>query len=102
MLGALGVLPGNNIDPAIMAATVRKLRTTWDFSRIWGWDYPMAAMAAARTHQPDLALDFLTLDANDAPTNRYLPNGCNFQRTATTPSPPTSPATPAFSPPSPS
>ncbi|HEY4330305.1 MAG TPA: glycoside hydrolase family 65 [Phycisphaerae bacterium] len=77
LLGALGVLPGNNIDPKIMAATVKKVREVWDFSRVWGWDYPVGAMCAARTLQPELAIDFLTMEA---PTNRYLPNGCNFQR----------------------
>jgi protein-glucosylgalactosylhydroxylysine glucosidase len=77
LLGALGVLPGDGIDPAIMAATARKVREVWDFSRIWGWDYPVAAMCAARTLQPELAVDFLTMEA---PTNKYLANGCNFQR----------------------
>ncbi len=78
MLGALGVLPGDGIDPAIMAATIRRVRESWDFSRVWGWDFPMAAMAAARTGQPDLAIDFLLMDS---PMNRYLANGANFQRT---------------------
>jgi hypothetical protein len=77
MLGALGVYPGDGIDPKLMAATAQKVRQVWDFTRIWGWDYPTAAMCAARTLQPDLAIDFLTMAA---PTNRYLPNGCNFQR----------------------
>jgi hypothetical protein len=77
MLGALGVLPGDGIDPKAMAATARKVREIWDFTKIWGWDYPLAAMCAARTLQPELAVDFLTMEA---PTNRYLPNGCNFQR----------------------
>ena len=49
----------------------------WDWPDTWGWDYPMAAMAATRTGQPDLALDFLLLDT---PKNRYLPNGHNYQR----------------------
>jgi hypothetical protein len=77
LLGALGVLPGDGIDPAIMAATVKKLRATWDFSRVWGWDFPMAALCAARSGIPELAVDFLTMEA---PMNRYLANGCNFQR----------------------
>jgi hypothetical protein len=77
LLGAYGVLPGDGINPQIMAETVRRVRTTWDFTRVWGWDFPVCAMAAARTNQPDLAIDFLTMDA---PMNRYLPNGCNFQR----------------------
>ncbi|HEY4330396.1 MAG TPA: glycoside hydrolase family 65, partial [Phycisphaerae bacterium] len=77
LLGALGVLSGEGIDPAIMAATAKKVRESWDFTRIWGWDYPTAAICAARTLQPELAIDFLTMEA---PTNKYLPNGCNFQR----------------------
>jgi hypothetical protein len=77
LLGALGVLPGDHIDPAIMAATVRAVRAKWDFARIWGWDYPTAALCAARTLQPELAVDFLTMAA---PTNRFLANGANFQR----------------------
>jgi hypothetical protein len=77
LLGALGVLPGDGIDPKIMAATAKKVREIWDFTRIWGWDYPTAAMCAARTLQPELAVDFLTMEA---PTNKYLANGCNFQR----------------------
>jgi hypothetical protein len=77
LLGALGVLPGDGIDLRTMAATARKVRETWDFGRVWGWDFPTAAMCAARTLQPELAVDYLTMDA---PMNRYLTNGCNFQR----------------------
>jgi len=60
-----------------MAATARAVREKWAFARIWGWDYPTAAMCAARTLQPELAVDFLTMAA---PTNRFLSNGANFQR----------------------
>jgi hypothetical protein len=77
LLGAYGVLPGDGIDPQIMAETVRRVRSTWDFTRVWGWDFPMCAMAAVRTNQPELAIDFLTMEA---PMNRYLANGGNFQR----------------------
>ena len=78
LLGALGMQPGDGVDSVIMKATARRVRDTWQWDRSWGWDFPMAAMAAARTGQPELALDFLLLDA---PKNRYLPNGHNFQRT---------------------
>jgi hypothetical protein len=77
LLGAYGVLPGDGINRAVMAETVRRVRLTWDFSRVWGWDFPMAALCAARTEQPELAVDFLTMDA---PMNHYLANGVNFQR----------------------
>jgi hypothetical protein len=77
LLGALGMQPGDGVDCDIMKRTTRRVRETWQWDRSWGWDFPMAAMAAARTGQPELALDFLLLDA---PKNRYLPNGHNFQR----------------------
>ncbi|MGH7992815.1 MAG: twin-arginine translocation signal domain-containing protein [Limisphaerales bacterium] len=77
LLGALGMQPGDGSDVEIMRRTVQRVRETWQWDRSWGWDFPMAALAAARTSQPELALDFLLLDA---PKNRYLPNGHNFQR----------------------
>ncbi|HUA38990.1 MAG TPA: twin-arginine translocation signal domain-containing protein [Candidatus Sulfopaludibacter sp.] len=77
LLGALGMQPGDSVDVDIMRRTAQRVRETWQWDRSWGWDFPMAAMAAARSDQPELALDFLLLDA---PKNRYLPNGHNFQR----------------------
>jgi len=77
MLGALGVLPEDGIDPAVMARTVQRVRAGWDFSRVWGWDFPMAAMAAARTGQAELVIDFLLMDS---PMNRYIGNGVNSPR----------------------
>jgi len=76
LLGALGMQPGDGVDADTMRRTARHVMDTWQLNRSWGWDFPMAAMAAARTGQPELALDFLLLDA---PKNRYLPNGHNFQ-----------------------
>ena len=77
LLGALGMQPGDGVDPDTMRRTAQRVRDTWQWDRCWGWDFPMAAMAAARTGQPELALDFLLLDT---PKNRYLPNGHNYQR----------------------
>jgi hypothetical protein len=77
LLGTLGMLPGDGADADTLRRTVRRVRDTWQWDRCWGWDFPMAAMAAARTGQPELALDFLMLDT---PKNRYLPNGHNYQR----------------------
>lgn len=77
LLGALGVQPGDGVEADTMRRTVQRVRGTWQWDRSWGWDFSMAAMAAARTGQPELALDFLLLNA---PKNRYLPNGHNYQR----------------------
>ena len=59
MTGAYGMLPGDGVDPAVMARTLRKIVDTWNFERTWGWDFPMLAMCAARLRQPELAVDFL-------------------------------------------
>lgn len=77
LLGPLGMQPGLGVDAGVMRKTARKVFETWQWDRCWGWDFPMAAMAAARSGEPELALDFLMLDA---PKNRYLPNGHNYQR----------------------
>lgn len=77
LLGALGLLPGGLADPAIMRRTLRRVVETWQWKETWGWDYPLAAMTAARVGEPSLAVDLLLMDT---PKNRYLPNGHNYQR----------------------
>ncbi|MEI8041508.1 MAG: hypothetical protein WCL11_08880 [Verrucomicrobiota bacterium] len=59
LIGPLGMLPGDGVDPAVMRATVRKVMGAWQWDRTWGWDFPMMAMAAARNHEPALALEAL-------------------------------------------
>lgn len=77
MVGALGLLPGSLIDPVIMRNTLLKVKECWDWESAWGWDFPMCAMTAARLNEPELAMDFLLMDATK---NTYLPNGHNYQR----------------------
>ncbi|WP_028609096.1 hypothetical protein [Paenibacillus harenae] len=77
MLGALGILPGTLIDREVMMNTLQKVKDVWMWESAWGWDFPMCAMTAARLGDPDLAVDFLLLDATK---NTYLTNGHNYQR----------------------
>ncbi|MCA0757650.1 glycoside hydrolase family 65 [Paenibacillus sp. N4] len=77
MLGALGMLPGTKIDPAVMRATLHKVKEVWMWDSAWGWDFPMCAMTAARLGEPELAVDFLLMDATK---NTYLTSGHNYQR----------------------
>jgi hypothetical protein len=59
-IGPLGMLPPvDGIDPAIAKKTVQFVLNTWNWDRCWGWDFPWMAMAAARTGQPDLAIEAL-------------------------------------------
>jgi hypothetical protein len=79
MLAPLGLLPGGpEVDQAVMEHTLDAVLKTWDWeTKIWGWDYPMIAMTAARLGHPETAVEILL---RDGPNNRYLPNGHCPQR----------------------
>ena len=77
VVAALGVLPGEGVDRAVMDRTLSWIWTNWNWPTTWGWDYPMVAMTAARLGRPELAIDALLLDT---PKNRYRSNGHNHQR----------------------
>lgn len=74
-VGVLGMLPPiDGVDPQIARRTVAKVWQTWNWDRCWGWDFPWMAMAAARTRQPQLAVDALL---KDCPKNSYAIDGMN-------------------------
>jgi len=77
MLAALGVLPGEGVDRETMRGTLEKVMKEWQWDRTWGWDFPMAAMTAARLGERELAVDALMMATEK---NRFLPNGHNPQR----------------------
>ncbi|MGD0351821.1 MAG: twin-arginine translocation signal domain-containing protein [Verrucomicrobiota bacterium] len=77
LVGALGMLPGDDVDLATMRQSLARVMEVWQWDRAWGWDFGNAAMCAARTGRPDLAVNALLLDSVK---NRYLPNGHNYQR----------------------
>jgi hypothetical protein len=81
LVGALGMLPGDGIDPAVMRASVRKVSEVWQWDCTWGWDFGMMAMACARSGEPELAVKSLLTNAQK---NKYWPNGHNYQRPALT------------------
>jgi len=76
LVGALGMFPGDGVDLLTMRCTLAQVMKVWQWDRAWGWDFGDAAMCAARTGQPELAVNALLLDSVK---NRYLPNGHNFQ-----------------------
>jgi hypothetical protein len=78
MLGPLGILPGTGVDRATMERTLDAVLETWDWeTKIWGWDYPMIAMTAARLGRPETAVEILL---RQGPNNVYLPSGHCPQR----------------------
>ena len=80
MLAPLGVLPmAPGVDRPTMERTLDAVLKTWDWeTKIWGWDYPMVAMTAARLGEPKKAVDVLM--KSDGPNNRYVSNGHVPQR----------------------
>jgi len=74
-IGVLGMLPPMmGVDAETARQTVAKVWTTWDWNRCWGWDFPWMAMAAARTGQPQIAVDALLKDTSK---NSYSIEGIN-------------------------
>ncbi|MBB3219258.1 hypothetical protein [Pseudoduganella umbonata] len=75
-LMAFGQLPGDGVDRAVMRRTLDATLASWDWAtKIWGWDYPMVAMTAARLEAPELAVDVLL--KTDGPNNAYTAAGHN-------------------------
>jgi hypothetical protein len=60
MTGALGWLPGDGVDGAVMSATLDRVLSQWKMDGgVWGWDFPMLAMCAARLGDPNRAVEML-------------------------------------------
>jgi hypothetical protein len=75
--GIFGVLPESKlVDPEILGNSLDTIMKKWNWKTTWGWDFPMLAMSAASIGRGEQALDFLLMDA---PKNRYLMNGHNYQ-----------------------
>jgi hypothetical protein len=59
LIGTYGMLPGDGVDTLAFKKTLDKVLSNWRFQRTWGWDFPMLAMAAARSGKPEAAIDML-------------------------------------------
>lgn len=77
MVAALGLLPGNRVDKAIMENTMKEILRVWDFHSMWGWDFAMMAMTFSRLGKQEEALDMLLYDTAK---NTYVASGNNYQK----------------------
>ncbi|WP_102407929.1 hypothetical protein [Parabacteroides bouchesdurhonensis] len=59
LTGVYGMLPGDGVDKETFIRTLNKVANCWNFNWTWGWDFPMLAMAAARSGMPYQALNYL-------------------------------------------
>lgn len=76
MLCAFGLLRGERADRRIMERTLKKVTDCWNFESMWGWDFAVMAMTAARLSDPDTAFSILL---KDTPKNEYVASGNNRQ-----------------------
>ncbi len=76
MLMALGVLPGEGLDRGAMSRTLDLVRERWDFTSMWGWDFPAMAMTAWKLGRREDSMDLLLADS---PKNTFRSNGHNAQ-----------------------
>jgi hypothetical protein len=75
--GSLGMLPETGlVDHKVLGNSLDTIMEKWNWKTCWGWDFPLLAMSAAAINRPEQAVDFLMMEA---PKNRYLPNGHNYQ-----------------------
>lgn len=76
MLQIDGMLPPHHIDEAAMNRTLDAVIRAWDKETLWGWDFAVMAMTAARLGRPEDAVSLLLCDT---PKNAYAVNGHNRQ-----------------------
>jgi hypothetical protein len=72
LLEAFGCMPGVRVQRGPMEKTFQKVAGNLGAWKLWGCDFPMFAMTAARLGKPKAAVDMLLVDHA---RNRYLPNG---------------------------
>jgi hypothetical protein len=57
-----GWFASDRLDRESVRRTLRATEQHWDFRQVWGWDFPLLAMTAARLGEPERAVDFLFAD----------------------------------------
>ncbi|MHB8816894.1 MAG: hypothetical protein ACYDAE_27025, partial [Steroidobacteraceae bacterium] len=65
LLGALGLLPGEDVDQETMRRTLAAVLAHWDLRQTWGWDFPLMAMTATRLGEPQEAVSLLFKDESN-------------------------------------
>ncbi|KAF7369189.1 hypothetical protein MVEN_00246200 [Mycena venus] len=60
LVGLVGWLPPTEgLDLETSRLTTEKVWASWNISNLWGWDFPMLAISAARIGEQDQAIEFL-------------------------------------------
>lgn len=74
-MGLYGWLPPDpRFNLTVFQNTVKKVYASWDFKNLYGWDFPLLAMAAARMGNGEQAVQWL-LDPNNQVNELGMPEG---------------------------
>ena len=77
MLFARGFV-GAEVNEEVLKASMERMKETWDFDSLWGWDFAFLAMTYAKLGMYDEAFDMLLYKTSK---NTYAVNGNNVQGT---------------------
>ncbi len=77
MLFGFGFIPRDYGQPEIISNTLEKVKSCWDFTSMWGWDFAFLAMTLASLSEYEAAVDMLLMDT---PKNSYVASGNNYQK----------------------
>lgn len=73
LVGVYGMLPPDgDLDRETAKRTLDAVLKAWNRKRVWGWDFPLLALAAARLGETSKAVDLLL---TDSPNFEFAPNG---------------------------
>ena len=61
-LMACAMFCGDRVDMETLRRSLRATESYWDTRQLWGWDFPVIAMTAARLGEPDDAVNWLFRD----------------------------------------
>jgi hypothetical protein len=73
-----GLFDNGRLDPAVIGRSLESCLSVWDEESLWGWDFAVMAMAAARLGNPGMAVDLLM---KKTVKNVYVASGNNRQAT---------------------
>ncbi|MFC4601748.1 glycoside hydrolase family 65 [Cohnella hongkongensis] len=77
MLFGCGFIPNEQVQHDVVSKTFDKVKQSWDFSTMWGWDFAFIAMALAAIGRREEAVDLLLMDTAK---NSFVASGNNYQK----------------------
>jgi hypothetical protein len=77
MLYGYGFIPNDDVKRDIISDTFNKVKQSWNFSSMWGWDFAFMAMTLAMLGRHEEAVDMLLMETSK---NCFVSSGNNYQK----------------------